>query len=124
MTGNRNIVLEITIRYMLKNKKRTIAVVAGITGTMIILTVVNIFASSMMSIMRFESVSEEDLTRMVNAVLVMLMFMGCIMIYNAYAISVFEKLKFLGMLGSTGATNIQKAGMIYLEGMIEGLTVS
>ena len=42
MTENKNIILELTIRYMQKNKKRTMAVIAGITGTMIILTVVNI----------------------------------------------------------------------------------
>ena len=120
MTGNKTIILELTIRYMQKNKKRTMAVIAGIIGTMIILTVVNIFAGSIMGMMSFESVSEEELQSMVNAVLVILMLMGCVMIYNAYAISVFEKLKFLGMLGSTGATRLQKAGIIYLEGMIEG----
>lgn len=121
MTGNRNIILELTIRYMQQNKKRTMAVMAGIIGTMIILTVVNIFAGSIMGMMKFESVSEEELRSMVNAVLVMLMFMGCVMIYNAYAISVFEKLNFLGMIGSTGATRLQKAGVIYLEGLVEGI---
>ena len=121
MTENKHIILELTIRYMRKNKKRTMAVIAGIANTMIILTVVNIFASSIMGMMSFESVSEEELMATVNAVLVMLMLMGCVMIYNSYAISVFEKLKFLGMLGSTGATRLQKAGVICLEGMIEGM---
>lgn len=121
MTGNKNIILELTLRYMQKNKKRTMAVIAGITSAIMILTIVNIFASSIMSMMHFENVSEEELMNMVNAVLVMLMLMGCVMIYNSYAISVFEKLKFLGMLGSTGATRIQKAGIIYLEGLIEGV---
>lgn len=121
MTGNKNIILELTIRYMQKNKKRTMAVIAGITSTIMILTIVNIFASSIMSMLRFDNISEEELMNMVNAVLVMLMLMGCVMIYNSYAISVFEKLKFLGMLGSTGATRMQKAGIIYLEGLIEGI---
>lgn len=121
MTGNKNIILELTIRYMQKNKKRTMAAVAGIIGTMMLLTVVNIFSSSIMSLMSFKNVSEEELQTMINAVLVMLMLMGCIMIYNSYALSVFEKLKFLGMLGSTGATRMQKAGIIYLEGLIEGV---
>lgn len=121
MTGNKNIILELTTKYMRKNKKRTLAVTAGITGTMIILTVVNIFVSSIMGMMSFENVSEDELLSMINAVQVLLMLMGCVMIYNAYAISVFEKLKFLGMIGSTGATRLQKAGIIYLEGIIEGV---
>lgn len=58
---------------------------------------------------------------LINLILVLLMLMGCVLIYNAYANSVFEKLKYLGTLGSIGASKIQKAGVIYWEGVLEGI---
>lgn len=42
------------------------------------------------------------------------------LIYNAFAISLNEKSKYLGMLASVGATKKQKRGSIYYEGLILG----
>ena len=121
MTEGKSVILKLTIRYMIKNKRRTKAAILGICGTMMILTTVNIFANTILQMMTRQTIEEGKLNSIVNAVLVMLMLMGCVMIYNAYAISVFEKLQFLGTLGSIGASGIQKAGIIYLEGFVEGL---
>ena len=222
------VIFNLTIRYMKKNRKRTTAAIAGIMGTMIILTAVNIFASTFLSIIKNNIISEEgsyhavfheltsgqceDLKKskklrlcanqiecaehpqgesfcagiemnkvnrrifsatqklareigmskvpdelqitlpnrrnaeynityhmelleyygiddlnetgvgtLINAVYWMLVLMGCVLIYNAYAISVFEKLKYLGTLGSIGASKYQKALVVYWEGILEGL---
>lgn len=42
------------------------------------------------------------------------------LIYNAFAISLAEKSKYLGMLASVGATKSQKRASIYFEGLILG----
>ncbi|MCI8320762.1 MAG: ABC transporter permease [Lachnospiraceae bacterium] len=57
---------------------------------------------------------------LVKTVLAMLLGLGCVLIYNAYAISAFEKLNYLGILGSIGATPRQKASAVYWEGIVEG----
>ncbi len=41
-----------------------------------------------------------------------------ILIYNSIAMSLSEKVKYLGMLASVGATKAQKRGSIYFEGLI------
>lgn len=58
---------------------------------------------------------------LINVVLALLTCLGCVLIYNAYAISVFEKLKYLGILGSVGACGYQKAFVVYGEGIAEGV---
>lgn len=58
---------------------------------------------------------------LINVVLGMLVFLGCVLIYNAYAISVSEKLRYLGILGSVGASGVQKALIVYWEGIAEGI---
>ena len=58
---------------------------------------------------------------LINLILFLVMLMGSVLIYNAYAISTFEKLKYLGTLGSIGATGFQKASAVYCEGVLEGM---
>ncbi|OUQ49462.1 ABC transporter permease [Lachnoclostridium sp. An118] len=58
---------------------------------------------------------------LINLILFLVMLMGSVLIYNAYAISTFEKLKYLGTLGSIGATDFQKASVVYCEGILEGI---
>lgn len=58
---------------------------------------------------------------LVKLILLLLVFMGGIVIYNGYAISVFEKLKYIGTLGSIGASKYQKAMSVYWEGLVEGV---
>ena len=43
------------------------------------------------------------------------------LIYNAFAMSLSERVRYLGMLASVGATKKQKRGSIYYEGFILGL---
>ena len=43
------------------------------------------------------------------------------LIYNAFAISVSERSRYLGMLSSVGATKRQKRNSVYFEGLIIGL---
>lgn len=57
---------------------------------------------------------------LINITLVMLALIGSAFIYNAYSISVFEKLKYLGTLGNVGASGFQKSLVVYWEGILEG----
>ena len=43
-----------------------------------------------------------------------------VLIYNAFGMSLTEKIKYLGMLASVGATKAQKRASIYFEGLILG----
>ncbi len=43
-----------------------------------------------------------------------------VLIYNAFGMSLAEKIKYLGMLASVGATKAQKRASIYFEGMVLG----
>lgn len=56
-------------------------------------------------------------------VLVILITMACavIMIYNAFSMSYAEKVKYLGMLSSVGATKAQKLKSSYFEAIVLGL---
>lgn len=57
----------------------------------------------------------------INVIVTMVMLMGCVLIYNAYSISTFEKLRYLGTLGSIGASKFQRISVVYWEGILEGL---
>lgn len=57
----------------------------------------------------------------INVIVAMVMLMGCVLIYNAYSISTFEKLRYLGTLGSIGASKFQRISVVYWEGILEGL---
>ena len=125
------IIEKLTFRYMKKNKKRTKTIILGIAGTMMLLTVVNIFANTFMLILQEKISSKEGnyyaglhnftMEDYEKLILLLLVLMGSIVIYNGYAISVFEKLKYLGSIGSIGASKWQKARIVYLEGLIEGM---
>ena len=57
-----------------------------------------------------------------SAVMVIIIMVASIsLIYNAFAISVSERIKQLGMLASVGATKNQKSQNVYYEGFIIGL---
>ena len=46
------IIENLTFRYMKKNKKRTKTIILGIAGTMILLTVVSIFANTFLQMIQ------------------------------------------------------------------------
>ena len=77
-----------------------------------------------MELLEYYGISEPEqvgIGMLVKLILLILVAMGSIVIYNGYAISVFEKLKYLGTIGSIGASKWQKAKIVYLEGLIEGM---
>lgn len=51
-------------------------------------------------------------------VLVLILIASVVLIYNAFSMSLSEKVKYLGMLASVGATKKQKRASIYFEGLI------
>ncbi len=54
-------------------------------------------------------------------ILVVIILLSSVFIYNAFAVSAFEKMRYIGMLGSVGATRLQKSACILLEGALEGI---
>lgn len=77
-----------------------------------------------MKLLEYYGIKQDDgfgVGVLIHLVLALLTLMGGVLIYNAYAISTFEKLKYLGTLGSVGASSVQKAGAVYWEGFLEGL---
>ncbi|MBP2239582.1 putative ABC transport system permease protein [Cytobacillus eiseniae] len=57
-----------------------------------------------------------------SAIIISIIIIGSVsLIYNAFAISVSERARHLGMLSSVGATKRQKRNSVFFEGMIIGL---
>ena len=54
------------------------------------------------------------------AVLAIICVASVVLIYNAFAMSLSEKTRYLGMLGSVGATKKQKRQSVYFEGFVLG----
>lgn len=54
-------------------------------------------------------------------IIVIIMIASIALIYNAFAISVSERIRQLGMLASVGATKRQKRANVYFEGFLVGL---
>lgn len=47
--------------------------------------------------------------------------LAAVFVYNFYAVSLYERMRYIGMLSSSGATKFQKALVILLEGFVEGV---
>ncbi len=58
---------------------------------------------------------------MIAIILVTIIVASVALIYNAFAMSLSERVRYLGMLASVGATKRQKRTSIYFEGIIFGL---
>ena len=61
------------------------------------------------------------LFRLMGVALLVVIGVSVILIYNAFAMSLSEKVRYLGMLASVGATRQQKRFGIYMEGLLLGL---
>ena len=59
--------------------------------------------------------------KLLATALVIIIIASSIMIYNAFAMSLTERLKYLGMLSSVGATGRQKKASVYYEGLLLGI---
>jgi putative ABC transport system permease protein len=78
------------------------------------------------SLLRYYGVTNNDglrntLLSMSVIVMVVIIIGSVSLIYNAFAISVSERARHLGMLSSVGATKRQKQNSVFFEGMIIGL---
>jgi len=77
-------------------------------------------------LLRFYGVTNNDSLRStilsMSAIIMGVIIVGSVsLIYNAFAISVSERYRHLGMLSSVGATNRQKKNSVFFEGAIIGL---
>ncbi|WP_243299186.1 ABC transporter permease [Bacillus litorisediminis] len=77
-------------------------------------------------LLRYYGVIKDDGFRMtlfsLSAVIMLVIIVGSVsLIYNAFAISVSERSRHLGMLASVGATKRQKRNSVLFEGMVIGL---
>ena len=59
--------------------------------------------------------------KLLASALVIIIIASSIMIYNAFAMSLTERMKYLGMLSSVGATGRQKKASVYYEGLLLGI---
>ncbi|OCT15452.1 cell division protein FtsX [Paenibacillus pectinilyticus] len=77
------------------------------------------------SLLRYFGVMGGGLGQTYNSLLVIVMLVIVIgsisLIYNAFAISVSERSRYLGMLSSVGATRRQKRNSVFFEGAVIGL---
>ena len=77
-------------------------------------------------LLRYYGVMEDEEIRGIISIfslvmIVIIMIASISLIYNAFAISVSERIKQLGMLASVGATKKQKRENVYFEGFVVGL---
>lgn len=56
----------------------------------------------------------------VLVVLILIVIASVMLIYNAFGMSLAERVRYLGMLASVGATKAQKRKSVYFEGAILG----
>lgn len=68
-----------------------------------------------------DSVLATSIIPMAAVILVIIMIASVMLIYNAFGMSLNERTRYLGMLGSVGATKGQKQQSVYYEGFILGL---
>ncbi len=78
------------------------------------------------SLLRYYGVSDHDALRktllyLTSIIMAVIMLGSVSLIYNAFAISVSERSRHLGMLSSVGATSRQKRNSVFFEGAVIGL---
>ena len=78
------------------------------------------------ALLRYYGVIKDDAVRSMlirlSAIIMIIIVIGSVsLIYNAFAISVSERSRYLGMLSSVGATKAQKRNSVFFEGAVIGL---
>ena len=68
-----------------------------------------------------ESIIAQAIIPMGLVILVIIMIASVVLIYNSFGMSLSERTRYLGMLGSVGATKKQKKQSVYFEGAFLGL---
>ena len=77
-----------------------------------------------MEILKYYGISDTDsagIGVIMKVILAALIITAGILIYNSFAISLFEKKKYIGTLDGIGATSVQKSMCVYTEGIICGI---
>ncbi len=67
------------------------------------------------------SATAMTLLPLVIIILVIIMIASVVLIYNSFGMSLSERVRYLGMLASVGATKKQKKASVYYEGLILGI---
>lgn len=68
-----------------------------------------------------DSATAVTLLSLVLIVLAIIMIASVVLIYNSFGMSLSERVRYLGMLASVGATKKQKKASVYYEGLILGI---
>lgn len=68
-----------------------------------------------------DSATAVTLLPLVFIVLAIIMIASVVLIYNSFGMSLSERVRYLGMLASVGATKKQKKASVYYEGLILGI---
>lgn len=68
-----------------------------------------------------DSATAVTLLPLVLIVLAIIMIASVVLIYNSFGMSLSERVRYLGMLASVGATKKQKKASVYYEGLILGI---
>lgn len=68
-----------------------------------------------------ESIIATAIIPMGMVILIIIMIASVVLIYNSFGMSLSERTRYLGMLGSVGATKRQKKKSVYFEGAVLGL---
>ena len=63
----------------------------------------------------------QELFLLMGIALMIVVATSVVLIYNAFGMSLAERIKYLGMLASVGATRAQKRASIYFEGLVLGI---
>lgn len=81
-----------------------------------------LFNSSYLAIQNiFEKDSQSafiNVYKMVAAIIIIIMFISYFIIYQAFHLSTYDRIQYLGMLSSIGATSKQKKRSVYFEGLL------
>lgn len=118
-----DIILTLTIRHLKKNRKRTISTIVGILIASILLSLSFAFMASYLDMLESANATVEDIAPMMTAVAVMMaviLAVLAIFVHNMLSISARDRMNYLGMLGSVGATPMQRKKVTLLESLVLG----
>lgn len=96
----------------------------GILAASIMITMAAIFINSYLDILNHAEISAEDIAPLLTAAAVtmaVLLAALVIFLYNMLSLSVQERIRYLGMLGSVGATPFQRGNLSLLEAALLGI---
>ena len=119
-----DIIFILTIRHLRQNLKRTLSTVGGILAASIMITMAAVFINSYLDILNHAEISAGDIAPLLTAAAVamaVLLAVLVIFLYNMLSLSAQERIRYLGMLGSVGATPFQRGNLSLLEAALLGI---